>query len=354
MKKKLLLVINDIHLGGGGERVASNIANHYVNNGWSVTICSFGKQKQKNIFNLNNRVTVDYLQTTNNKYLKKIQVIYRFSLYCQNNKFSFILGIGTFPSVILGMIRPKKEKLIGCEHLSFNVTSFFWRILRRLFYPRLNAVTSLTNGDKLFLQRLNSNVFVIPNALTFNSSQRADINAKRFLSIGRFSPEKNFTQLIDIFNLFCKINSDWELRIIGEGKLQSELEQQIATLHLQNRISIHPYTDDIEKEYLSASVYVMTSLYEGLPMVLLESQSLGLPIISFDCPTGPRDIVIDGRNGYLIPMSKKTDELMVNILVSIASDATLRQTMSNYAIIDAQRFSPQKIYSIWDNLFDSL
>ena len=163
---------------------------------------------------------------------------------------------------------------------------------------------------------------------------------------------KQFDQLLDIFHEFVKRDHSWELVIIGNGELFDNLQEQIKELDLGDIVKIKPYSHHIEQEYLKASVLLSTSNREGLPMVMIEAMSYGLPVIAYDCKTGPSDIIINRQNGFLIPLDDK--EEMLKCMLDIACDDELRSRMSQCAIADSKRFSPESVYPKWDALFEEL
>lgn len=350
--KDLLFVVFDIHFGGGGERVTANIVNHYHNKGFSVEILSFGEKKNIPIVGLAPGIRTFYLSTSSNKFLQKIQTIHRIKKFFKSHRYSFVIGIGSYPSVVLGLLNHKGCFFIGTEHSHFYNAGTIWNYLRRFTYPNLSAIVVLTRHDYKILKEINNNTYVIPNAQSFTPQSFSSCENHRFLAVGRMDRFKQYDQMLKVFYKFSKLNDSWELVIVGGGELLETLKTQVKELNLEDRIYIKTYTDHIEKEYLSASVLLSTSQREGLPMVMIEAMSYGLPVVAYDCKTGPSDIIIDKRNGYLVPLDD--DNMLLERMLKLSADYNLRKQMSKNAIEDAQRFSPQKVYGMWDSLFDQL
>ena len=128
---------------------------------------------------------------------------------------------------------------------------------------------------------------VIPNARTFEVSQPATLGTKKVIAVGRFNHQKGFERLIDAWAMVVREMPDWVLHIVGDGELRTELQQQIDCLNLSAHVILGRAEKDMISVYKDASILAMSSYYEGLPMVLLEAQAVGLPIVSFDCKCGP-------------------------------------------------------------------
>ena len=353
----IVFLVADIHLGGGGERVTVNMSNHLIENGYTVAIVSFSTHKPTKIFNIDARVKVDYLGIRFDRgfnILNKIRSVFKVRSYFKRiNSKIILLGIGTYPALLAALI-PKAEfiKTVGCQHGSYSSVKNLWKLFRRIFYRRLDVLVSLTERDAERLKSLNNNVIVIPNAVSFYPEIPALLQNKIILSIGRMDHGKGYDLLLDVFERFSEKNDDWHLRIIGDGPLRSEIISRIDKSGLNKRVEVIPSNGLIEPEYLNSSIYIMTSRTEGLPMVLLEAQACGLPILVFNCETGPADIISDGKDGYLIDnynideMSKKLSEL--------CDDINKRKEFSINARENVKRFFPEQIYTKWEELFKAL
>lgn len=354
---KILFIVADIHLNGGGERVTFNMADYFVNSGYDVTVLSFDKLKRNALFSHYDKIKIHYLGVSNTKYVAKLKTYKALDNYLSNNKFDIIFGIGSYPSIMLGLVKRFNNitlngaKTIGCEHSSFDAVSILWKQLRRLSYPYLNATVVLTKGDLPKIKNLNNNSYVIPNSVTI-SDFSSPLNAKSFVSIGRLSKEKRFDEMIRLFKKFTQFNDNWHLNIVGEGKELENLHSLIEQLELSNFVTIYPFSHDISNYYLNSSIFLMTSKTEGLPMVLLEAKSFGLPIISYNCDTGPRDIIRDNEDGYLIPMDNT--ELFLKAMYTLTTNQEKLKSMGRKSQENVIEFSPQKIYEKWTKLIDSL
>ncbi len=354
----IVFLVLDIHLVSGSERVAVNMANFLVDKGHAITIVSLSRQKLGRIFNIDNRIVLKYLNFNFRNGFNIPQKIA--SIFIVNRFFSkfsekaILLGVGTTYISLLAALIAKGNffKTIGCQHTSYSAPKHFWVLFRRLFFHRLDAVISLTEHDHPKLKRLNPNSFVIPNSVSFYPEQPALLENKRLLAIGRMDYNKGFDLLLDFFEIFTIQHPDWVLRIIGEGPLKKSIITRIETSGLKERVEILPPTNNIIDQYLDASLYLMTSRTEALPMVLLEAQACGLPIVSFNCETGPSEIINNCKDGYLIgdfdikEMSFRVSEL--------CADFSKRKEFGLNARENVKKFFPERIYEKWEELFEEI
>lgn len=354
----IALLLENIYFMGGGERVASNMANYFTSVlNIDVSIICLSSEKNKAIFPLNEKIVIQFIGINDDrfftKYFNRLKAILKLKAFFKKNDYDIIIGIGTYPNILLAITGARnKMKIIGCEHNSFTSVSFLWSKLRVVFYPKLESVVSLTQKDLSKLSALNNNVWVIPNSNSMLVKEYSKLNKKQILSIGRFSYQKGYDLMIEVIHKFCEIEKGWTFKIIGDGPLRNKIEKQIKKRGLSNWVKIFPPTTDIFPEYLSSSVFLLTSRYEGLPMVLLEAQALGLPMISFNCDTGPSDIITHGIDGYLIDCFQ-IDE-MVNALLDLTSDHLRLKSFSSKAIENSKKFSDKIIYEKWQSLFQEL
>jgi glycosyltransferase involved in cell wall biosynthesis len=243
--KEILFLIRDIAFGGGGERVAVNLANYFSDHGYAVRIVTIAASQTENLFILNSGIKVDHLNVDFKKGLnlfQKIRSIYRVKQYfLKYDRAGIILGIGTYPNLLLSLVSRKLTfKRIGCQHCSYPSLNFKWRWLGKTFFNRLDALVSLTEADVSNWRKMNGNVFVIPNAYSFYPEDPAPLDNKVLLSIGRIDFQKGFDLLLSVFEKFAESNQVWKLRIIGDGPLRKQLSWRILKRGLDHRIEIKP------------------------------------------------------------------------------------------------------------------
>jgi glycosyltransferase involved in cell wall biosynthesis len=217
---------------------------------------------------------------------------------------------------------------------------------------KLKRLIVLTEEEKSFWKN-QTHVEVIPNPLSFSSEETAGLNNKKALAVGRLAYEKGFDMLIEAWKMVVEKHPDWELFIFGSGNQKETLLRKIEENRLTDRVKLHEPVTDIQNVYPAYSMFVFPSRYlEALPMVLLEAMSFGLPIVAFDAPCGPKDLIDNGKNGFLIETGD-VKRLSDKIIDLIESDE-LRKTMGKAAKTFSSNFHIEKIMDRWDTLFNEL
>ena len=210
---------------------------------------------------------------------------------------------------------------------------------------------ALTQGDANDWGKVCRNVCVIPNVVHLNESGvfSTSVNA-RCIFVGRFDNQKNIGALIQIWTLVQKRHPNWTLDVYGNGHLKPYYEKIVLGLKLN--IVIHSAVPDIMERYKESSILLMTSLYEPFGLVLVEAMSCGLPVVAFNCPYGPADIIHDGSDGFLV--DEKNVDAFADRVCQLMEDDYLRQRMGKAAILSAQRYKPESIMPLWIRLFKNL
>lgn len=260
---------------------------------------------------------------------------------------------------VAALALPRSVKTVGCEHISFCEAPAPMRRIRRFCYPQLDCAVSLTDGDLPDLARISRSARTIPNYVPRIEPAPHPDPEKLLLTIGHLDSRKGIDRLLWGLKPALLANPDWRLAVIGGGEkgyadwgYLDYIAVLLKLLQLEGRVEFHPATSRIDEWYRRASIYVMGSRREGLPMVLIEAKSHGLPIVAFDCPTGPKEIVRDGTDGFLIG---NDSEAFAQAAGNLMSNPALREQMSLAALADCrERFSKPAVIGQWLELIASL
>jgi glycosyltransferase involved in cell wall biosynthesis len=220
-------------------------------------------------------------------------------------------------------------------------------------FNKYDRLVLLTQKDQLE-GKYKTKTIVIPNMIDFEKVEnKANLDSKNVISVGSmYDDRKQFGKQIKIWEQIVKKHPDWTLHIYGEGAKRPFYQELINSLNLNEHIILHGNSNNMSENYLAASFFIFTSLAEGLPMVLLEAQMYGLPCISFDCSTGPSDIIEDGVNGYLI---KENDIYsFIDKTNKLIEDSQLRILMGKSAIESSKKFFPPVIANKWISFFNEI
>lgn len=217
---------------------------------------------------------------------------------------------------------------------------------------KFNRFVVLTEEDREMWGYM-PGIRVIPNAST-GMTAHSDVSAKRLIAVGRLDYQKGFDRLIDAWTIVQRSGKygDWRLDIFGQGEWEEMLQGMIDKAGIGATIKLNRPTQTIGKEYASSGALVMSSHYEGLPMVMIEAMSCGLPVVSFDFKCGPKDIIDDGENGLIV---KDGDiEGLAKAMIKIIEDAPLRRHLSGNAKKISEKYSEERVMDRWVKLYEEL
>lgn len=343
---KIAYVIEKLSGIGGMERILTDKMNYLAEHtSHEVVLLLLWKDGKPMAYGLNEKVKVIRLDVQFNS---KLKALLTFRKVIREIKpditiYTWVMG------ALLSAFSRWKGKSIYEAHRARPTMRHQW-IMSRM-EKKVDAVVALTEQDSKDYPSAHK-VVVIPNFTSISVEKPSDCTSKRCLAVGRLIDVKNFSRLLDIWQKVSGRNPDWHLDIVGEGPEREILQQKIERLGLGESVSLHKATHDVASYYTGSSLYLMTSRFEGLPMVLLEAQSCGLPIITLDCDYGPRHIVDDGVNGCLIPYDD--DDAMVSVISQLMQDKEQRQRMGAMALQASRNYQPQAIMKRWLALFEEI
>ena len=222
-------------------------------------------------------------------------------------------------------------------------------LLRHL--KKLERLVVLTEKDQEAWVEL-ERVETIPDPLPIVPTTISKLVEKRVVAIARYSHEKGIDLLLKAWAEVEKKDCEWRLDVYGDGD-RTSYEQQIDDLKIdRTRCMLHSRTDDVEREYCNSSIFVLSSRFEGFGMVIIEAMACGLPVVAFDCPWGPSSIITDGVDGLLAENGNPS--ALAHKLLKVMADESLRQSVSREAVDHVQRYSIDRIATVWKALFEEL
>ena len=369
MARRILFLVSSMN-SGGAERVAANLANAWVERGYQVTLVVTYSKRGECFYALSDKIELCYLSDlAGNSYqfspfvqfrrllalrclIKTIQPDVVLSFLTNVNVATILAGWGSGYAVIVSeRIYPPMESV-----------GWFYSLLRVLTYPYAASVVMQTHKGLSWLQDEipRANGAVIPNPIPYPLSvfepklapQTLLVNGRKLLlGVGRLADQKRFDCCLMSFAALAKRYVDWDLVILGEGPLREALESQIKALGLESRVYLPGGVGNVGDWYARADLYVMSSSFEGFPNTLVEAMAHGCAAVSYDCNTGPRDIIRDGEDGILVNPVGDVSAL-TSALDQLMGDDERRERMAQKAVDVRERFSQASILAMWDELFD--
>jgi glycosyltransferase involved in cell wall biosynthesis len=358
LKKSICFLVGNISNSGGTERVSTLIANNLNKDYYQVYMISVFNVTGP-FFCLNDDIKFYSL------YQDKVSIYKNFFGIClkirkiiKENNIEVVINVDSILAMFsIPSLFGVKTKNIIWEHFNFNVdlgvkTRKFIRFASALLSDQ---IVVLTEKDKIFWKKAYpwcDKITQIANPNPFDGSKvESKTNDKILLSIGHLLEVKGFDYLLQAWAIVNIQRQDWTLRIVGSGPQKQELEVLAKRLKITN-IEWIESTKNISQYYLSSSVYVLSSRSEGLPMVLIEASSFGLPMVSFDCDTGPSDIITPSCGWLADPLD--TDDLASKLLQSfnLFDNDEEYNAYSQASINNAKRFALENILRKWNILLN--
>lgn len=350
----ICFLINNISNIAGSEKATVNIANEMIKTGHNVYIISicgtgvpgFQLDKKIKVYTIFNKINDINAKTKYIFILRKINKLYRqININISIDVFSS-LSLFTIP--IKYILSPKLNlKIFTWEHFNFDANVGMNKIARKFTCKYSDEIIVLTQSDvdsyKKNIKNIKANLDYIYNALSCESKTVSNLSGKNIVAVGRLEKQKGFDLLLKAWK-FVEENSDWNLLIVGGGREYNNLLEQAEAAKIKHCIFTGE-TTDVKKYYLMSSIYVCSSRFEGLPFTLIEAQNYGLPIVSFDCKTGPSDIIKHGVDGVLVE-PENIEELANQLLLLINNPDKIRKYGAN-AKINSKRFNIKEVSAKW-------
>lgn len=367
----IALVIHSLERGGA-ERVMSVMANYWVTQGRKVTIVTLapGRLDAYALAGSVRRVSLDLAGASGSKLqglwnnmrrwhslriaLKKMKPDVVISFTTNINNLTLLALAGTrIPVIVSERIDPSR----------INV-GYFKRVMSNFLYPHAAALAVQTEHARDFVQKLfpSLKIRVIPNPIPQDDPdfQQELVPLRELLGIGpdtgliagmgRLGPEKGFDLLIELFIRLSAQYKNWHLVIFGEGHARSALEKQMNDAGIESRVHLPGLAMAARQRLSEADMFVLSSRYEGFPNVLLEAMACGLPVVSFDCPSGPGDIIHHAYDGLLVKAGDT--KALEAAMTTLMEGPEYRRKLGMNAVSVLERFSMARIMGSWNELID--
>ena len=378
-KLKLVYITPALYMAGGVERVLTLKANYFAEHfGYDITIILTEGKDKPLFYPLSNKIKVINLNISFEElwscsFVKKIFVYLKKQRQFKKALTRELMRLR--PDITISLLRREINFLndikdgsrkIGELHVNranyrnfeVNDSNFFKNLFAKFWMhslvaklKKLDRFVVLTEEDKDAWPEL-KNICVIPDPLSFLPTKYSELKERRVIDVGRYVYQKGFDLLLQAWSKIEKLYPDWQLVIFGDGD-RTPYENQMKALGIDdNRCHLNGPTSNVQHEYINSSIFVFSSRFEGFGMVLVEAMACGLPVVSFDCPCGPKDIIKDGEDGILV--ENGNIELLASSLSILINDESLRKSMSKAGQKNAQRFNIVHIAEQWRDLFESL
>lgn len=378
---RILYVYKSIGLLAGMERVLTDKMNYLSERlGYDVYLITYEQGTNPFSYGLSPRVMhkdLDVLLYTKSRYpfpqrllvYQRMRKLLKNRLYEEVDRINPDIIVATnysFPIMDIIANVPGRSKRILETHVTkdavlkngdFEDYSFFkiaaylydWYMLRQI--KKFDVLVTLTEQDKKKWQNIIRTV-TIPNVLTHFPTETAGLANKCLISVGRYDGQKGYDFLIRAWSMVVAKHSDWQMHVYGSGSLKNFLMKMIEEYGVASSFILNPPTLEIYDKYLEHSIYVMSSRFEGFGLVLIEAMSCGLPCISFDCPSGPSEIISDGEDGILV--ENGNIEKLSEAICRLIENEEERKQMGVKARKNSLRYSKDLIMGDWDALFKDL
>lgn len=375
---KLIYCIRAVYNPGGMERVLLNKVRFLVNEmKWEVVIVTTDQEGKPPFYPFPEQVRmvdldINYARDNNLGVLRKVTGYLRRKKLHKQRLTQLLLS--EKPDVVVSLYPSESSFIPDIPDGSKKVLEIHYCKFFRLQYGRhgllglidrlrtrqdehiarkFDRFVVLTNEDRGYWGTM-PNIEVIPNAAMFMGTRQADMSNKRILAVGRLDYQKGFDRLLDAWRIVQQHPEfhNWRLDIFGQGEWHDQLVQTIRRYGLEQQTAINPPTSDIGAEYARSSMLVMSSNYEGFPMVMIEAMAGGLPVVAFDFLCGPKDIIYPGQNGLIVPNGNIP--ALADAMMKLMASEPLRQQLSVNARKVTETYSEEQVMKQWVGLFRSL
>lgn len=354
---KIAFLIQDITTTGGTERTTCCLANEMIRQGDEVSVVSVFHEAEAPRYALDERVRLVFI--SDEHYGLDLSMAARLRLirkqvtalrHCAVLDQAEVVLSQKLLASVLAEKAGLEHKTFACEHYKYGMYNFVVRAWRNRLYRGFRGLVTLTENDRLaFLAHGVRHVHVVENMVSIRPIPYEGALSQRILAVGRLDKQKGFDLLLEAVSLMDRnVLDGWHFDVFGDGSEREALLRQRNRLALDEIISFHPFVKEIEREYATHAFLVMSSRFEGFPMVLLEAAAAGLPIVSFDCKEGPATLL---RNGGGLLVKAEDTEALAEALTRMMTDSALREQCARETTEVVAPYTPEAIYRKWMKLF---
>ncbi|URC14969.1 glycosyltransferase family 4 protein [Flavobacterium sp. B183] len=359
---KLLYITQRANEEGGVQRVLAVKTNYLIEKfDYEVSIITQNEGNENLFFEFNKRIDFYDISLKSNKAFNLLQYKKKLEEYIKRIQpdciivCDFALKSFSIPLLINTKV-PIFFEAHGSRFNEYRSNSPF-RFISKFKYEYRNFCASqfmlfIALSQESLSEWSVKNSHVISNPLWIERESFSDLKAKKVIAVARHSHEKGIDRLLQIWKLIAQKHPDWILEIYGKENEALELRNLARKLKIEERVVFCNPVENIQQKYTESSIFVMTSRNEALPMVLIEAMACGLPCVAYDCPVGPKAIIENNKNGFLIEDGNQGS--YVEKLSLLIEDKDLRLRMSEKAIKSVEKYNLHSIMKQWNELFDSI
>lgn len=345
---RVFFLIESLISPAGTERIASDIVNALFQARVNVSFVVLSTCAET-YYELKDGIRIFALNTS---FGSRIQAVVKLRKLLKEESPDFLINVGVpMGQISLPAAWGLKTKIIGWEHFNLHAGSrlgYYWRLLAAKLSYKTIVLTQKDRSD--YLRKVNADIVCIPNFITRFIESKSKLESKIVLSVGRLTYQKGYDLLLQSWQIVKKQMPDWKLQIVGSGSDERELKMQATALGVLDSVCFIPATNNVGQYYRQASLYVMSSRFEGMPMVLLEAKMHGLPCVSFNCPNGPTEIIKDQIDGLIVELGDI--EALAEKMLELMWDKNKLQRFGKKGKEDAlKRFTIESCVEKWRILF---
>ena len=378
MNKSIAYIYSQLTINGGTDRILTDKANYLAEHGYEITIITESQMEKPFVYPLSPKVKLidiglDYDKQYNHNIIYRCILFVTYS-YFYKKRLSRVLN-EIRPDIVVSLMGRSLDFItqikdgsikLGEAHTTKNhlrslhlleQKNVFYKFLAKFIkrkqinnVQKLSALVLLTPEDAKDWG-IETKTYIIPNFVKSIPKETANLKNKKVIMVGRYNDAKGYEYLVEAWKIVHQKHPDWSLNIYGSGELHDNVERWILDSNLQDTMIMHEPTNDIMQKYLESSICVVSSVYEGFSMTILEAMACGVPCVSFDCPYGPHNIIKDGEDGFLVEYLNS--QALGNNICNLIENEELRIRLGHNARVNVQRFSEDIIMKKWIELFNS-